>query len=215
MSSRPWLGLALLILGVLSCSKTPGGGTESGDPDQLIQEGWGFFEAGEYDSAYLSFLEATNLAPQRGDAWDGLGWVSLVLYDLGTAHSAFLQAIALSPEALSAWAGLAIGDSDPIPDPSIYQVSIDSVLATSIAAATHVLTQNPNYEFPHDPRVNATLLQLVKARALCAAHRFYEALLTVQELDPNFDVDVTTPEGRSQLIAYIAQWISQVTGGWL
>ncbi len=214
VSSKARVGLLFSFLVWAGCAKPPPSGGTEGDVNALIQKGWASFEQSLYDSAYLYFFEATSIDPQSSEAWTGLGWSALVLYDLALAHDAFVEATTLTPDSLAPWAGLAIGDSDPLPDPNIYRISIDSVLALSIYAANRVLQQNPNYQFSHDPRVTATLLQLVKARALCAAHRFYEALQTVQALDPNFDVDVSTPEGRSQLIAYIAGLISQITGGW-
>ncbi len=207
-SSR-WLPAVLLLSLVWGCEK---GGKGPPDVQHLLDQGWQWFEADQLDSAYAAFGDAVLQDPQNPEAWLGLGWTSLRLYDPVYAHQSLLRTLALGGDSLDAWAGLAIADADPIPDPALYGVPLDSVLHLALGAATLVLERQPTYRFAHDPRVTADLLLLEKARVLCSLGRFAEALTLVQILDPNFDADVTTPEGRAALLQKIADLLN--TYGW-
>ena len=207
------LSLALLILLLGGCSKEGNHGGTSGDAQQLIEKGWTNFEVQYYDSAYIYFLNATDIDPNNAEAWLGLGWASLKLYDLSLAHQSFTNALSIQDNLTDAKSGLAIGDSDPIPDESIYQSPMDTLLSYSIHYANQVIQEDPNYVFAHDHVVDAYLLTLVKARAMCSLGWFSEALSTVQEIEPDFQADVSTPEGRSALISEIEYLIDQHSNG--
>lgn len=204
---------ALLTLLLGGCSKQGTYEGVTGDVQQLVERGWTNFETQNYDSSYIIFLNATEIDPNYAEAWVGLGWASLKLYDLSLAHESFVNALAIQDTLLDAMSGLAIGDSDPIPDESIYQSPMDTLLTYSIYYANQVLEEDTNYVFPHDQVVDAYLLRLVKARAQCSLGWFSEALTTVQEIEPDFYADVSTPEGRSLLISEIEYLIDQHTGG--
>ncbi len=201
-------GLGLLLL--TGCQ----GSRETPPPpvDELVQQGWQWFEAGQMDSAYAAFGQAVSRNPRHPEAWLGMGWTSLRLYDPVYAHQSFLRTLSLGGDSLDAWAGLAVGDADPIPDPTLYGTPLDSVLHLALQAADAVLQRDPAYRFAHDARVDASLILLEKARVLCSLGRFADALAVVQHLDPSFDADVTTPEGRAALLQHIAELLAQ--RGW-
>lgn len=214
MSSKgSYLYLVLFILLVGGCGRQGIDDGISGDIQQLIERGWVNFEAHNYDSAYVIFLSATEIAPNNAEGWVGLGWASLKLYDLSLAHESFTNALSLQNTLLDAKSGLAIGDSDPIHNESIYQSPMDTLLVYSIHYVNQVLQEDPDYVFSHDQVVDSYLLRLIKARAQCGLGWFSDALATVQEIEPDFYADVSTPEGRSLLISEIEYLIDQHTGG--
>ncbi len=203
----PGKGLGFGLLATLLLSLGCGGGEESTTPavQDLIQQGWHWFENQQVDSAYAAFGEAVSRDPSNAEAWLGIGWASLRLYDPVYAHQSFLRALNLGGDSLDAWAGLAIADADPLPDPTPYGMPLDSVLLLAVTASQQVLGRDSAYRFSHDPTVTATLLLLEEARALCSLGRFADALVVVQQLDPEFWVDVSTPEGRAALLERIAE----------
>ncbi len=207
--SRPVLW-PLLLAALWGCGTSPEPSVRN--VDELVQQGWQWFEEGQWDSAYVAFGQAVSQNPQHAEAWLGMGWTSLRLYDPVYAHQSLLRTLSLGGDSLHAWAGLAIGDADPIPDPTLYGAPLDSVLHLALRAANEVLQRDPTYAFPHDPGANATVILLEKARVLCSLGRFAEALAVVQQVDPSFTADVSTPEGRAALLQKIADLLAQ--RGW-
>ncbi len=73
----------------------------------LVQEGWAALTAGDLAQAERAFREATSLAPQRGEAWHGLGVVRYQQGEPAAAYDALRRAVTLTPDLPEAWLNLA------------------------------------------------------------------------------------------------------------
>ena len=79
------------------------------DPEaaaKASQEGWSLWQSGHLLEAVTKFTEATTLAPDDANAWNGLGWASFNSGHAERAESAFQKAIALEPDQAGALNGL-------------------------------------------------------------------------------------------------------------
>jgi tetratricopeptide (TPR) repeat protein len=92
---RLWLvALAFILLGLaigFTYQKLRGG-------EIRLAEGRRLYEAGRYDLAEKSYLEASELAPQRADAWYGLGMCRKNRGKPAEAADALSHATALRPD---------------------------------------------------------------------------------------------------------------------
>lgn len=74
---------------------------------RLVDEGWQYVTQGRLEDAEARFRAATQLAPQRGEAWYGLGVTRYHQDDVPAAYDALRRAVALSPGLAEAWLTLA------------------------------------------------------------------------------------------------------------
>ncbi len=72
------------------------------------EKGWGFYQAGDYAQALLSFERALNFDEALADAHNGVGWSHLSLsLAIPVAQEAFQNAVRLDAANADAWIGLA------------------------------------------------------------------------------------------------------------
>jgi serine/threonine protein kinase len=79
---------------------------DSAAAQELSQEGWGLWQKGQPDSAYLKFMEAVRVAPEDANAWNGVGWTRFNVGKSHEAEAAFQKVISLDPNHAGALNGL-------------------------------------------------------------------------------------------------------------
>jgi outer membrane protein assembly factor BamD (BamD/ComL family) len=188
----------LLLLPILACSILLLCGCGDGDDngtkitaEQLTNQGWGKFTAGDYTGASLDFKAANGLDPTYEAAYLGLGWAELKKSSAGLAESAFktyLQKTSNSEGITATIAGLALAYHAQ----DKFQDAIDQ--------AEDLLTSSPNWEFSRDASTNHLDIALVMAQSYYEIGEFQSSLDVVRQyFDAGFSVDLTTDDGRKQL----------------
>lgn len=178
--------LCSLLLLAYGCGDDDDGGGQSAQ--ELINQGWAKFGAGDNAGASADFNAALGLDPEAYEAYFGLGWAELRLSHAGIAEDAFLTYLAEKSGSNDARAGLALAYD--------AQVKFDDV----INPAEEVLAADPTWTFSHDIETNYLDVALVLAYGYYMTADFTESLQVVRDFfDPGFSVDTSTPEGRKQL----------------
>jgi tetratricopeptide (TPR) repeat protein len=80
--------------------------TSLADVSQLTQEGWQLWQAQKLVEAAEKFQQATQLAPDDANAWNGLGWAEFNSGKVDEAEKAFQKAVSLDPNQPGALNGL-------------------------------------------------------------------------------------------------------------
>jgi tetratricopeptide (TPR) repeat protein len=190
------LAISSLLLGfAVGC-----GGDDDGDnpPPQppsdaeVLQAGWDAFTAGDYAEAEAQFDELLGRERRVAEAHDGLGWTFARQNEASEASVHFSAAFAAGADTLAiedeAHAGLAFAQH-------ALERHVECLAAAAEVAADWV--------FAHEGALDRDDLTVLEASAHYALGEFADALARVQELDPSFDADVATVEGRAALAARI------------
>jgi glycosidase len=190
--------LLLALLLCLGCSgdddpnvpDDPSGPTDA----EVLAAGWQAYEDGDLAAAEDEFRELLARARRLAEAHDGLGWTfaaqnaadsSLVHFTAAVAARADTMAIADQTHAGLAFALAASLQWE------------DCLVAAALVAS--------DWTFAHDDRFDHDQVVLLAALAHYALGDFAASLAAVQELDPEFTVDVETPGGRADLAARIEE----------
>jgi tetratricopeptide (TPR) repeat protein len=193
MKKRYLLLIAVLfssLLLIYGCGDDDGGGDQT--VEELINQGWTKFNAGNYSGASGDFSAANGLTADTTEAYLGLGWSELLQSNAGTGENAFLTFLAKNPNSDDAKAGLAIANHAL----KEFEDAIDNAEA--------VLSSNPSWSFSRNSEINYLDLALVLASSYYAVAEFSQSLQVVQNyFEPGFSVDVTTSEGRKDLASKI------------
>ncbi len=181
--------LCSLLLLAYGCGDDDDGGGPNAQ--ELIDQGWAKFGAGDNAGASGDFNAALGLDPQANDyeAYFGLGWAELKQGKAGLAEDAFVTFLSKTSSLEDdAKAGLALAYD--------AQVKFNDV----IDAAEEVLAADPTWSFSRDSGINYLDVALVLAYGYYMTADFAESLQVVRDFfDPGFSVDTSTPEGRGQL----------------
>ncbi|TES93190.1 MAG: tetratricopeptide repeat protein [Candidatus Cloacimonadota bacterium] len=156
-----------------------------------VERAWTYYDEGEYDKAIKEFDDVIEDEPDNGEAYNGLGWCYGKLGELTSAVDDFNIALEKADTLIDPYAGLTFVYSDIPQD----QDCVD--------AATTLIQRDPLYFFGHDNDIDVDDVRLVKAKSLCNLGNFTSALVEVKILNPSFNCDVSTPEGREALLAEI------------
>jgi tetratricopeptide (TPR) repeat protein len=194
-----WVFLIVLLTGTLlfylSCEEK---GVERVTASELIEKGWQKFEAGNSAGAGSDFSAALSIsttATDSGGAFLGLGWAQLRLIQAGLAEKSLVDHLQLSPLSDDGRAGLAFA--------YLAQVAQDK-FQSAIDAADEVLSSDSSWSFGHDSSIDYSDLHLLLAQSYYGLADYSESLRIVQVyFDRNFDPDIDTPEGRTELAVKI------------
>ena len=164
-------------------------------PD-YVEHGWVLMAEQDYRSAIPQFEEGRTLDPTYADAFNGLGWAYAKLGSADTSAGHFIDGVALEDttvvgtEILAglAFSKLALGEFE------------DAV--TNGKAA---LDRAPQWIFEHDPNIYYDHLTLAIATGYYGWGKFDSSLVWVQQLDPTYDADLTTLQGRYDLAAKLEE----------
>jgi tetratricopeptide (TPR) repeat protein len=189
----------LLLLPILACSILLLCGCGDGDDkgtkitaEQLTNQGWTKFTAGDYTGANSDFKAANGLDPNYAPAYLGLGWTELRKSSAGLAESAFNTYLLKSSDSegiIAASAGL------------ILAYHAQDKFQDAIDQADDFLSSNPSWSFsPRDASMDYMDIALIMAQSYYEIGEFQSSLDVVRQyFDAGFSPDLTTDEGRKQL----------------
>ena len=189
----------LLLLPILACSIILlcccGDGDDNGPdvtPEQLTNQGWTKFAAGDYTNATLDFKAAIGLNANYADAYLGLGWAELKKSSAGLAESAFDAYLLKSSDSngiVAANAGL------------VFAYHAQDKFQDAIDQAEDFLSSNPSWSYTQrDPSTDYLDIALVLAYSYYEIGEFQSSLDVIKQyFDAGFNPDLTTDEGRKQL----------------
>lgn len=172
------------------------------DPDPtLVDEGWNAFEAGDYDAASSTFIQAITEDASNSEAHNGLGWALLSLGNLGNSLVSFDAALANSFTGADPHVGKTVILRDRPP--------VD--YAATIAEANMALSIDGGYAFAHDPELDWKDVRLILAQSHFATGAFVEANNQIELLGGNVQ-DPASPTFVLDLLAEI-QALGDSIGG--
>ena len=168
---------------------------EPESPD-FTEYGWELMAEQDYRGAIPHFEEGTVLDPTYADSWNGLGWAYAKLGGADSSADNFIIAAAkddttvVGTEILAglAFSKLALGEFE------------DAVTNGKVA-----LDRTPDWIFRHDSNIYFDHLTLLIATGYYGWGKFDSSLVWVQQLDPTYDADLTTLQGRYDLAAKLEE----------
>jgi tetratricopeptide (TPR) repeat protein len=182
----------LLLVVFITLLLVVGCGEENGPTEvtaqQLTDQGWTKFAAGDYSGANADFEAAIGLDSTYSLAYFRLGWSRLYESSAGLAEEAFREYVSQTSGSNDTWAGLALAchAQDEFEDAMDY--------------ATQLLSSDPGWSFSTDPSTNYLDVALVLAHSYYMTAQFQSCLDVVnQYFDPSFSVNLDTDQGRTDL----------------
>jgi len=158
--------------------------------EQLTNQGWTKFAAGDYSGAGADFEAAIGLDTTYVDAYLGLGWAELKQFAAGLAEEAFEKYILKGGSSDDARTGLALA------------CHAQDKCEDAIDNANQLLTSDPDWSFSHDGSTDYLDVALVLAHCYYETAQFESCLDVIKEyFDPGFSVDPNTDQGRTDLAA--------------
>jgi len=187
MNKMKWLFALILLVSFFGCR-------EKIEPevDDFVEYGWTLYAEREIDNALAHFQEGLDMDTQYIDGYNGAGWCYIEFNKPDTAIIFFSNGLDLitidsSQVRFEMLAGIALS----------YHVTGDYVRA--ISRGEELIEFRPVFEFTHNWRIDYAEITIMLAAANFAAGNFEAALEWVQNLDEDFDVDVSTNKGRADL----------------
>lgn len=159
--------------------------------EELIDQGWSFFENAEYDSALFRFTGARDLDPVSAEAYTGRGWCFMKQDQLPGAASEFSTGNESQDPKVELYAGWA------------FTLNALKNYSQSNTQASRVLLMEPDWIFSHGLNLNADHLHLLKAENYFALGDYVNCLTEVKVLNISFNADVSNSDGQSALAAEI------------
>lgn len=190
--------LAVLTAALLGCSKEAIAPEPEITANELLAQGWTYFNAGSFSAALSSFQQAKAKDPALVDAYNGIGWCQGITGQNDEALVTFNSGLARQVANNEMRAGLAF----------VY-ASFDSC-QVAVYNDSLVLTSDSLWKFSHkyvlsdDQIMDYKELNLLLAECYYKLGSFGASLDAVKKLDPLFTVaDVNTSEGQSELLMKI------------
>ncbi|MDP8228123.1 MAG: hypothetical protein P9M15_01570 [Candidatus Electryoneaceae bacterium] len=186
--------VCMLLLITVGCSDDDGGTTGPElSAQELVDEGWDKFEEDDWNGALTDFRSAIDRDINLSDAYNGAGWASGKSPDgLNNAADYFdvsLQKDTTRYDALGGWAFVVYQQGE-------WQLSIEK--------AEYVLHRRPGWRFLHQSSLDFNDLRLMMTTAWCNLDNYDTAYnIVIDYLNPTFETDITTPEGRRELLEEI------------
>lgn len=165
------------------------------EADDFVEYGWALYAERDFRGAFAEFQEGISLDSLYIDGYNGSGWCYTEFNSPDTAISHFNKGLNYTTVndqiRFEMLAGLALS----------YHAIGDYTRAISKGAELYGF--QPLFEFTYDLRINYVDIAVLVAASYYAQGSFPEALIWVQKLDADFSVDVSTTEGRADLIVKI------------
>ncbi len=176
--------LITFVISLLGC-----GAGSTPTVDEFLTQGWTFFEAGDYTSAYDQFTQAKAMDNQSPEVFAGLGWTQLKQNELALAAADFQEGLNFA--SADVFAGYA------------FVLNAQKNYALSNTEADSALSHDAAWQFAHIASLNSDDLHLLKAENYFAVGNFANCLTEIQVLSPGFTADATTFAGQTQIAAKI------------
>lgn len=191
MNKLKWIFVPILLVTFFGCR-------EKIDPqvDDFVEYGWTLYAEREFDRALDHFQEGLMMEAQYIDGYNGAGWCYVEFNKPDTAIIFFSNGLDLitidsSQVRFEMLAGIALS----------YHVTGD--YARAISRGEELIEFRPLFEFTHNWRIDYAEITILLAASTYAIGDFDAALAWVQTLDEEFVADVSTNEGRAELIKKI------------
>ena len=193
------LASALLIWGCEHASDDIPTGVPT-NVESLIENGWVYFQSGNYSAAITDFLEASSRNSQAPAAYLGLGWSYMRDGQFNQAKSKIDGVWSLislgvisdpvdvdrySAEAYACLAGVYAG---------LYPEDIETNCPLVVLNVDAALAIDPNFEFTYDNSVDMEALLVTKADAQFAMSDFVGALYSISEIDQSLILNTAVIE---------------------
>jgi tetratricopeptide (TPR) repeat protein len=163
------------------------------EADDYVEYGWTLYADRNFRGALEIFQEGLSVDSLYIDGYSGSGWCYVEFNEPDSAIQFFNRGLDFitvdsSQVRFDMLAGIAlsfhaIGN---------YEEAVDK--------GTELYTFRPLFEFAHDWRIDYVDIVLLVALSHYAQGDFVESLTWVQILDEDFTADVSTNEGRAELI---------------
>ena len=160
--------------------------------EQLIEEGWIYFQAGDYETSIESFITASERDATQPEVYLGLGWGYARNIELTKSVSNFQKA-------------LSFAFFDPDNETQILTESFAGLSFVSLASGSYAdcisyadqaLSLAPEFSFSKDASVNSQSLKLSQAESYYFLEDIQACFNIVNELGANIDnVTDTTSYG--------------------
>ena len=168
---------------------------------ELNRRGWNAFQRRDFSSAenHFSVMARRNNAKALGHY--GLGWTALRRFQLNNAKEEFNRFIVAYNDLIAN----TVSDS-VFRDVRAGQTIVHSSLGEHNQAITvsswfsGSSNEVNNWQFTHDSSIDANDIRLFRAMSQYALGQFPASLTTVRLIDPSFEADVSTVEGRLLLM---------------
>ena len=162
------------------------------DPTDYVEYGWELAAEGEYQAAIEEFGEGIILAPNLADGYNGLGWVYGKLDSLDKSAEQF-------------GVGVNLGDTTIVHTELLAGLSfVDLALGDFGEAVTQgrkAYLRTPDWIFRRDSTITYQDVIVTVAVGHYSLGAFDSSLVWVKRLVAEFDADVATRVGRSELAA--------------
>ncbi len=162
------LSALIVAFGISGCGEEE---PEGPTAEEITNEGWVLYVAGDYTGALGKFDEAVTEDSNYVDAYVGMGWSYGKMTELADCISNFQTALAKDAQNQDALAGIALA------------YLADDKYDQAIANANQVLAINPNYSFAHG-NVTSRNLHILLAQSYYYNGDFVNAQSQVDILNP-------------------------------
>ncbi|MCL2063940.1 MAG: hypothetical protein FWG98_06170 [Candidatus Cloacimonetes bacterium] len=205
-----WVSLLLIVS--FSSYLFTGCGNKGNDvssysSNELTILGWQAFQNGNFAEAERYFNELTK----REDAYlvghGGLGWTFLRTYKYQNAKNEFnkfftLDSLGVYPPTDSLTRDVRAGQV------FVHSaLSEHSVVITSSQGFTANNATNNNWRFRYDRNITVVDVRLLRAASQVSMKNFTDAYTMVRLIEPSFETDLNTVEGRLMLVMKIEELI--------
>lgn len=156
-----------------------------------LEEGWNAFAQGDYAQALLELQTAKLKNPNDSKIRTALGWTYMRLDSLEPADMEFAEGSVLSEAPVDLAAGWS------------FVLAANHNYAASNIQAAQALTVDPDWVFLYADGIDHHDIRVVKAENHFLLGEFALSLNEIQILNSDFNADINTATGRSQLASEI------------
>lgn len=186
--------MCALLFGTMGCDKDDDDSKQAQlTARELTNLGWDEFKGLNYSAALLNFNEAKLRDENFADAYNGAGWalgrLPGQLHLAGDNFARCLQLDTTRYDAIGGW--------------SFTEYQLGNYIS-ALNKADSLLQRRSGWRFLHQPEVDFRRLRLMKASAYYSIEQYedsYEEIINY--LNYNFEADISTLEGRRELLAEI------------
>lgn len=191
--------LSILILVLANCRDKL-----EPEVDDFVEYGWVLYEERDFAGAFAEFQSGLDMDSSYADGYNGMGWCYIEFDDADSAWLFFDEGL--------------LYDND---DSSQVRFEMLAGIAfayhgmgnynDAIIEAEELHDLNPIFEFSHNFRINFKDIMILIATCYFSEGDFVQSkswiedLLVILDLEPDWDPDVSTPQGQAELALMIEE----------